>query len=68
MNQDENNFDAMEARMNLLNLVDKVSSCLDSITELKTNERSDEQRKLAILYTKMEDCLAWAKYTVEDSY
>lgn len=46
-------------------LCGKVESLLEFVESLKTQERSNEQRKIAILYSKVEDCFAWAKHTVE---
>lgn len=42
-----------------------LEAMLSQVTALKTGERSEEQRKIAILAAKIEDSVAWAKYTFE---
>lgn len=45
--------------------VNSLQSILYDIQSLKTGERSEEQRRIAILTTKIEDALAWSMYTFE---
>lgn len=44
-----------------------LEATLATILDLKTQERSEEQRRIAILATKVENSLAWAKYTFEST-
>jgi hypothetical protein len=41
---------------------DHIREILEGVNAQKTGERSEEQRKIAILATKLEDALAWAKH------
>lgn len=43
-----------------------LETILSQVQAQKTGERSEEQRKIAILVTKIEDCVAWAKYAYEN--
>lgn len=45
--------------------IEGLEAMLSQVQAQKTGDRSEEQRKIAILVTKIEDCLAWAKYTYE---
>lgn len=50
----------------MINTVEaSLKTLLSRAQQLRTGERSEEQRKIAILITKIEDCVAWAKYTFE---
>ncbi len=48
-------------------MIDTLQTVLSQVQALKTGERSEEQRRIAILVTKVEDSLAWAKYTFEST-
>lgn len=46
--------------------IEGLEAMLSRVQAQKTaGERSEEQRKIAILVTKIEDCVAWAKYAYE---
>lgn len=42
-----------------------IEAMLSQVQALKTGERSEEQRRIAILVAKIEESLAWAKYAFE---
>lgn len=44
-------------------LIDKLQDALATANSLKTGERSEEQRRLAILCTELEKNVAWVLYT-----
>lgn len=44
-------------------LIAKLRDALATANSLKTGERSEEQRRLAILCSKLEKAYAWALYT-----
>lgn len=43
-------------------LIKDLRAALATANELKTGERTEEQRRLAILCTEMEKVVAWALY------
>lgn len=45
------------------NTVEALKSLLEGVNAEKTGDRSEQQRRLAILATKVEDALSWAKHT-----
>lgn len=44
-------------------VLEVLKEALTDVNNLKTTERTEEQRRIAILATKIEDALAWAKHT-----
>lgn len=47
----------------MVNTVELLKELLAIVNSQKTGERSEEQRRIAILATKVEDALSWAHYT-----
>lgn len=45
--------------------IDGLEAMLSQVLDLRSEIRSEEQRKIAILVTKIEDCVAWAKHAFE---
>lgn len=48
------------------NTAEALKNLLAAANAEKTGERSEQQRRLAILATKIEEAYAWAKHTYEE--
>lgn len=47
----------------LQDVIEKLEDTLLRVNLCKTGERNEEQRRIAILSTQVEQALAWAHYT-----